>query len=60
MKGVSGVMPARSLHHFGPACEASGVRYRDGGQWVCLRHMDTLANDYVGGGRDAPPHISQP
>jgi hypothetical protein len=36
----------------GRRCEASGVRYRDGGQWVCLRHMDTAVNEYCGGDRD--------
>jgi hypothetical protein len=32
----------------GHRCEAVGVRYRDGGQWVCARHFDELANRYVG------------
>jgi hypothetical protein len=32
----------------GHRCEAAGVRYRDGGQWVCARHFDELANRYVG------------
>jgi hypothetical protein len=45
MKGIERCN-ARSLSSsFRPACEASGVRYRDGGRWVCLRHMDALAND---------------
>jgi hypothetical protein len=35
----------------GHRCEAHGVRYRDGGMWVCLRHMDTAVNEYCGGGR---------
>jgi hypothetical protein len=33
----------------GHRCEASGVRYRDGDQWVCLRHFDELACAYAAG-----------
>jgi hypothetical protein len=35
----------------GRRCEAGGVRYRDGGQWGCLRHFDAAANEYCGGDR---------
>jgi len=33
----------------GHRCEASGVRYRDGGQWVCLRHFDEPVCAYAAG-----------
>jgi hypothetical protein len=34
----------------GRRCEAAGVRYRDGGQWVCARHFDTAVNEYSSDG----------